>query len=270
MTNGGANSKRKRRVFSMGKLGLAFLSMAALFYAASATTTDELVLSSGGLGATFLDNVGGCSGPGCAGLSGDKSMLAGTLSISGAINGWTITVVSGVSKSPVLTPQALNVSSFTASCNSGQGCASGAAGQLEVKFSDINFDVPIGAGGFQANYSGTIAGGGVTSTSESAYFDNTNALFAETNLIGSDGPFSTASFGSTVFGSTVAAIPLYSMTLDQIFIADSSGSFFSVDGNIKAGVANNGNASVPEPGALVLFGSVLALCATRLSRRRAA
>jgi hypothetical protein len=57
------------------------------------------------------------------------------------------------------------------------------------------------------------------------------------------------------------------MMLDQIFVADSAGSSFSVDRNIKSGAANNGNASVPEPGAVVLFGSALALCAAKLRRR---
>lgn len=237
---------------------------------ASATTTDQLILSSGGLTATFQDNIAGCTGTGCAGLTGDKSStLAGTLSIAGVINGWTITVVSGVSKSPILTPQALNLSSFTASCNSLEGCASGAAGELQVKFSDINFNVPVDAGGFQTNYSGTITGGGVTSTSESAYFDNANTLFAETNQIGADGPFSTGAFNGTASGGAIAAIPLYSLTLDQIFIADSGGSSFSVDGNIKAATSNNGDAAVPEPGTVVLFGSVLALCAWKFRRRRA-
>jgi hypothetical protein len=183
--------KRKKDV-PMSTLGLALLSIAVLCCTASATTTDELILPSGGLMAAFQDNVTGCAGTGCAGLT--ISSLAGTLSISGIINGWTITVVSGVSKSPILTPQALNVSSFTVSCNSEQECTSGAAGELEVKFSDINFSVPVGGGGFLTNYSGTIAGGGVTSTSENAYLDNTNTLFAETNLIGADGPFSTSSF----------------------------------------------------------------------------
>jgi hypothetical protein len=254
----------------MRNLGLAILSTAVLCCTASATTTDELILSSGGLTATFQDNFAGCTGTGCAGLSGDKSStLAGTLSISGVINGWTITVVSGVSKSPILTPQALNLSSFTASCNSQEGCASGVGGQLQVKFSDINFNVPVDAGGFQTNYSGTITGGGVTSTSESAYFDNTNALFGETNQIGADGPFSTGAFNSSASGGAIAAIPLYSLTLDQIFIADSGGSSFSVDGNIKAVTSTNGNVAVPEAGTIVLFGSVLGLCAWRLRRRRA-
>jgi hypothetical protein len=252
----------------MSKLGLVFLSITALCCTAFATTTDALILSSGGLTATFQDNVAACTGSGCAGLTGDKSSLAGTLSISGAINGWTITVISGVSKSPIVTPQALNMSSFTASCNPGQGCASGAAGDLEVKFSDINFDVPVGAGGFLTNYSGAITGGGVTSTSENAYFDNSNGLFAETNLMGADGPFSTSSFNGTASGGSVSATSLYSMTLDQVFIADAGGSSFSVDGNIKVGTSSNGNAAVPEPGAIVLFGSVVALSIWRLRRRR--
>jgi hypothetical protein len=259
----------------MRKLRLIFLSIAVLCCTAFATTTDALILSSGGLTAAFQDDVVACAGNGCSGLSGDKTLTnaagtnAGTLSISGVINGWTITVISGVSKSPFVSPQALNVSSFTASCNAGQGCASGVAGELDVKFSDINFNVPVGAGGFQTNYSGTITGGGVTSTSENAYFDNTDALFAETNLIGSDGPFSTSAFNGTAYGASIAAVPLYSMTLDQVFIADSRGSSFSVDGNIKAAVStNNANAAVPEPGAVVLFGSVLALCASKLRCRR--
>jgi hypothetical protein len=52
----------------------------------------------------------------------------------------------------------------------------------------------------------------------------------------------------------------YSLTLDQVFTATGTDALsFSVDGSVS---------SVPEPGAVMLFGTVLALCASKLRRRR--
>jgi hypothetical protein len=55
----------------------------------------------------------------------------------------------------------------------------------------------------------------------------------------------------------VGSVAPYSLTLDQVFTATNNG-LFSVDGSVS---------SVPEPGAVMLFGTVLALCASRLRRR---
>ena len=222
-----------------------------------ASTTDALKLTSGALTATISDN-GACVGSGCGTLSGDLNPGNGTDTISGTLNGWTVNIVSGTSHSPGLTPFGLDVTSLTAVCTG--GACSGIVNTLHVIYSDINFNVPVPAGGFTTSYSNTQSGAG--STSESAYFDNGNGLFATTTLIGTVGPFTGTNHGSAN-GGPIAAVPSYSLTLDQTFTALSgSNASFSVDGNITS--------NVPEPAGIALFGTVLALCAHRLRRRKSA
>jgi len=125
---------------------------------------------------------------------------------------------------------------------------------LDVKYSDINFS-PANPS-FITKYSATITGTGTTS--ESAYFSNTNTLFAETTLIGTVGPFGDPGGSGFATGGLGSKAP-FSLTLDQVFDASASGATYSVDGSV---------ASVPEPGAVILFGTVLVLCASKLRRRR--
>jgi hypothetical protein len=69
-----------------------------------------------------------------------------------------------------------------------------------VKFIDINFNIPVGIGGFSTFYSTTQTGAS-WKTSQSAHFSNSNTLFAETTLIGTVGPFSSpANKGSAAGG----------------------------------------------------------------------
>lgn len=216
-----------------------------------ATTTDELMITSGGLTATIADN-GSCLGTGCAGLFGDINPLAGTTAVTGTIGGWTLSIVSGTSHSPGLIPFGLDISSLTASCSTAS-CTG--ANALDIQYSDIGFTTPVPIGGFLTSYSNTQSGTGTTS--ESAYFDNSNTLFAETTLIGAVGPFSGTSSGSAT-GGPIAAVPSYSLTLDQVFSGGAATSF-SVDGLVTSGV--------PEPSALILFGTVLIFGASKLRRR---
>ena len=221
-----------------------------------ASTTDALKITSGGFTATIQDN-GACVGNACGTISNDMNPIAGTDTIGGTINGWTINIVSGTSHSPSLTPFGLDITSLTAVCN-GVICP-GTNNVLHVIYSDINFSVPVPAGGFTTSYSNTQSGNG--STSESAYFDNGNGLFSEATLIGTVGPFTGTNHG-TANGGPIAANPSYSLTLDQVFMAQPGATSFSVDGNITS--------NVPEPAGIALFGTVLALCAHRLRRRKAA
>jgi len=214
-----------------------------------ATTTDELMITVGGVSATFTDNVFGCVGAGCGALIGDLNPFASTTTVSGSLGGWTISITSGTSNSPGFHPFGLDVTSLTATCVGG-GCT---ANPLDIQYTDINFNPAYP--GFVTAYSTTMVGAG--STSESAYFDNANALFAETTLIGTVGPFIATGHG-TVSGGVGAVAP-YSLTLDQVFTAAGGPVSFSSDGSI----------SVPEPGAVMLFGTVLVLCASKLRRRRA-
>jgi hypothetical protein len=218
------------------------------------TTTDQLKITSALGTGTFTDNIVGCvpTGTGCGGLSGDLNNAAGTLLVTGSIAGWTINVTSGVTNSPGLTPVGLDLT-VQATCTS---CTAG----LDIQFSDQNYNVPVGINGFLTTYHANDTGTGTTgSTSESAFFSNTNNNFAETTLIGTVGPFGGAGGSGSAIGGPIAAIPPYSLTLDQTFTAN-IGEFFSTDGNVTG--------QVPEPGAVVLFGTVLALCASKLRRRR--
>jgi len=233
-----------------------------------ATSTDELLISSGGITATITDSTSistidqTCTGTGCysltntTGILGDSNISAGTTTAAGTINGWLITVTSGTSFSPSDIPFGLDISSLSATCIGGaSACASS---PLDIQFSDENFSPSNPA--FVTQYSATISGPGSGSTSESAYFSNSNNLFAEDTLIGTVGPFTTTNSGSASGG--VGSIAPYSLTLDQVFTDTGSGDIsFSVDGSVS---------SVPEPGAIVLLGSILVLCAGIFRRRRLA
>jgi hypothetical protein len=224
------------------------LAFAALFavttgLAAFGSTTDEMELISGGSSIVITDNG-----------ANDGNAANGTISYSNSnFNGWNISVASGTSHSPNLTPFGLDLASLTATCASG-GCTTT---PLQVWYTDLNFTVPVIAGGFQTTFSSTQTGTGTAS--ESAWFSNLNTAFSQQNLIGTVGPFSSSNVGSATGGS-VAATPSYSLTLEQVF-TDASGTSvsFSVDGNVIN--------AVPEPAAIVLFGTVLALCAAGFRRR---
>jgi hypothetical protein len=218
-----------------------------------ATTTDELEIQLGGNTAIISDN-GACTDVGastaCATLSGDSTPAAGTDTVSGTLGNWSILVTSGTSSSPSDVPFGLDLTSLTATCES--TCA----GQtLIIRYSDINFS-PANPS-FITGYSTTINGTG-GSTSESAYYDNTNTIFGTGTLIGTVGPFTSTSSGTTTGG--VGSVAPYSLTLVQTF--SSSGGTgalsFSSDGSV---------ASVPEPSAFMLFGSVLVGCGVLLRRR---
>jgi hypothetical protein len=219
-----------------------------------ATTTDELELIVGSQTAIISDN-GSCSGTGCGSLTGDINSAAGTTTVTGSIGNWTISITSGTSNSPNDDPFGLDLTSLTAACSGGP-CDTN---PLDVLYSDKNFS-PANPS-FITGYSTTISGSGNGSTSESAYFSNSNNLFQETTLIGTVGPF-TSSNGGTATGGTGSVAP-YSLTLAQVFTHGSGTNpiSFSSDGSVSSTV-------VPEPAAVMLLGTVLVLCASKLRRRR--
>ncbi len=233
---------------------------------AFATTTDELQITAGNYSAIITDgstsplvtstcNKGSTLDSACSTLSLDTNTSAGTDSVNGTIDGWMINVASGTSMSPGLTPYGLDLTSLTATCTGGgfTGCSSDS---LHIQYSDINFGIAVGAGGFTTTYSSTQTGSGTTS--ESAYFDNGNGIFAETYLIGTVGPFTSSNHGSAAGGS-IAAVPNYSLTLDQVFTDANAGTVsFSVDGNVTG---------VPEPMSLLLLGGCLLVVGRKLTAR---
>jgi len=172
--------------------------------------------------------------------------------------GWTLNIVFGASNSPGLVPYGIDLTSLSAAC----GIAS--CGQLTIQLSDTGFTQPSPS--FKTFYSSSDTGS-TASTTQTAYDDPNNVIFGTTNLIGTVGPLlgpggsGTAQGGGPEVGGV--AHP-YSLTINDVFAGCSSGVgcvSYSSDGNITG---------VPEPGAVVLFGSVLAICASRLRRRKSA
>lgn len=184
---------------------------------------------------------------------------SGTTSYSNSnFNGWDIVISAGASKSPSLSPFGIDLT-VLATCSGSGGCA---ADPLDVLYSDVNFNVPVAAGGFSTTYSATLGGGGTTS--ELGWANNSNTLFAlgGTNKVGPVGPFSGAGGFATVTGGP-AETGLYSLTLEDIFTATSgTATSFSADASLTGTPV-----STPEPSSLVLLGSgLLALVLVKRSR----
>lgn len=179
-----------------------------------------------------------------------------TLSSSGGysnpdLDGWDISYFVGTSNSPSTTPFALDLSGLTAACIS-RSCS-----PLTVSISDDGFAGPIGANGFLTSLSETQHGAG--SVTQTAYFDQANTYFGTSGTIGSVALTGTG--GSSTRGGGPAS-SWYSLTLTDVFTASCTSSgcvSFSIDGDV---------ASVPEPGALALFGAGLLGCALYVGRRR--
>lgn len=180
-----------------------------------------------------------------------------------SIGGWSIatTKTSGDTYSPYVTPLAIDLAAFTASC-SGSSCQ-----PLTIAVSANDFQTPIGMGGFETTLGNTQTGGG--SVTQWAYADQGNMDFATTDLIGT---LSVSGSGSkTVYGLDTGVTGPYSLTLIDTFnsctvskTTDTTvcgSSTFSVDNNIAA---------TPEPGTLALFGAGLLGCAMFVERRRRA
>jgi hypothetical protein len=209
------------------------------------TITDEMTVISGGTSVTITDNG-----------SGDGNSANGTISYSNSnFNGWNISISSGTSHSPSLSPFGLDLAALTATCSGSGGCATQS---LTIEYSDINFSTAMPPDGFMTTFSSTQTGSGTAS--ESAYYSNLNTIFSMQELIGTVGPFSSSNEGQA-FGGPVAANPNYSLTLVQVFTdSNNSADSFSVDGNLTS--------AVPEPASIFLFGTVLALSAGFLRRRK--
>jgi len=221
----------KRSMFGVMFAALLTLSLSVV---ARASTTDVLTITAGGLTATIDDN-GTCMGTGCTSLSGDLNGAAGSIFVTGSIDGWTVNYTSGTSNSPVTTPFGIDIGSLAASCTISGGCTG--ANTLDIEYSDLGF---TGAVPFASGYSGTLSGPGTTT--QSAYYSNSNTVNTLGTQIGTTISYTTASSTATAFGQTVTggagAVSPYSLTMVETF-AGSNSTSFSVDGNITS-------AAVPE------------------------
>jgi len=131
---------------------------------------------------------------------------------------------------------------------------------LNLTYSDKGFSSL--AGTLESSYSGTETG--FASTTSTGYYDATDKLFAETTKIGTVGPIVSTGPTTTV-GGTSTQVPspntVYSLTLADVFEANKVGASFSTDLDVTF------TSSVPEPGAVILFGTVLVFCTAKLRKR---
>jgi hypothetical protein len=174
---------------------------------------------------------------------------AGSVTFNSAnFAGWDITIIAGASNSPSLTPFGIDLTTLSAECIS--TCAT-----LDVQLSDQNFTQIVP--GLTQTYSGTLTG--AASTTQMAWADDTNTDFGHGIPLGTLGPFTTSFAASKTTG--VSLTSPYSLTIEDTF-AGCNGSgcaSYSTDADITG---------VPEPASVALFGGILALCASRLRRRK--
>ena len=193
--------------------------------------------------------------------------VGSTVSFSSAnFGGWELDLVFGKTNSPTLSPFGLDLTTLSEGCVGGGTCA-----DLHVWLTAVDFAQSESS--FTSAFSSTQTGTNASS-SQRAWVGLGNTLF-ESN--GADGP-PTVTGGTPIStvgpfngpgafaGSQSAAIKAgpaaYSLTIEDIFkgCSGTSCASYSTDGNITGGV--------PEPASVALFGMALALCASRLRKRK--
>ena len=242
-------------------IGFVVLFSGILGSTAYATAALELVSGNNTL---YVQDDGAysCHGTACSAggfsASGDTANpVTGFILLSAFnFNGWSISANQGGSNSP----------DCPASGSNGVGCLSNVlveahttttGGSLAVYFGDTGFS-PVSR--LTANFTASAVAGTATQTA----YAFTGALPLAPTLV-DPAPLLLGQIGGSLSstGTTTGVFSFgtpFSLVIQTLFVHTGSGiGNFSVNGNVTA---------VPEPAALALFGTVLALCATGLRRKR--
>lgn len=156
--------------------------------------------------------------------SGTTVVVTGTgvTSYSGSVGSFSINVTTGITYptqgtlgSPIMDLSSVNVS--------------GGTGSLEILFSATGFGPTNGK--FLDEIGGTVNNQG-GSISYTAYDSPSNALLAQTNSLGSLGPFGAGAFSGTTLSSFLSLASAYSLT-QVVNITHSAGGTSSFDANLS-------------------------------------
>lgn len=244
-------------------LGALFIAVFTVGLSSSAFAAAALELVSGGSTLYVADNGAvACSGPTCAALGftmfGDSNGAAGQVVIgANNFNGWVVTVTTGGSNSPACSgPNVVGCLGDTAITARSTG-----AGSLGIYFADTGF-APVP--GYLVTFSSPAQSGVGSVATQTAYnFAGANPLglgvLAPVPGGGQIGIPLVSPFPGLVALSTGGPGGNSGLELATVLTTTAAGGNFQIQGNIQA---------VPEPGTVVLFGTVLVLTASFLRRRR--
>jgi hypothetical protein len=181
----------------------------------------------------------------------DSGIISGTSFTNTNFAGWNVTV-SAQTHSPSLTPVGMDLGTIAAECLNAT-CA-----DLVVQFTDNGYTALVNS----LTQSITANNVGTTSTTQMAWSDNTNTLFGHGTPLGTIGPLPD-SFVKTSLTTNVSPTIPFSLTIQDTLAGCTGCSVqYSLDANITG-------TPIPEPASVALFGGILALCASRLRRRKA-
>jgi hypothetical protein len=228
------------------KQNAAVLSVAVALAAASVSHAVPMLQISDGVAApvTITDN-----------LAGDANPLAGAVSFTGVINGWSILVSSGVTK-PIIgssTSPSLDLTWQVTRSSSAGGA------NLTICFSDNDFNLSTPRN-FVTDIGGTAGPAGNT-VNVRTFYDLGNIPLATTTLLTSHLFTSPPNaFSATDFGGPVPADPSVSFTI-KLVLSQAVGSVSSGDIDLHQ--------NVPEGGSMVTFlgTALLALGAFAVRRK---